>query len=140
MLGALGEASAAGAWDLRIVLLGRKPAEVRSCCRSEDRPHIDALDHRLYSVRGDTQAFDGPAGRVLDDSGEAVAHHLVEFHPLLDHRRGANRPRAASARPMIAVSTSPCDSGVRRTWLGFRAGLSALQAETHPTVLGWTLW
>jgi len=30
--------------DLRNVLRGRKPSEVRSCCRSEDRPHIDALD------------------------------------------------------------------------------------------------
>jgi hypothetical protein len=45
-----------GHWDLRNVLRGRKPSEVRSCCRSEDRPHIDALDHRLYSVREDAQA------------------------------------------------------------------------------------
>jgi hypothetical protein len=44
-----------GHWDLRLVLRGRNLSEVRSCCRSEDRPHIDALGHRLYSVRGDTQ-------------------------------------------------------------------------------------
>jgi hypothetical protein len=30
---------------LRIALRGRNLSEVRSCCRSEDRPHVDALDH-----------------------------------------------------------------------------------------------
>jgi hypothetical protein len=49
-----------GHWDLRIALRGRNLSEVRSCCRSEDRPHSDALGHRLYSVRGDTQAAGGP--------------------------------------------------------------------------------
>src|ERR1700683_2233141 len=30
--------------------------EVRACCRCEDRPHIDALDLRLYSLRAEAQA------------------------------------------------------------------------------------
>jgi hypothetical protein len=51
-----------GHCDLRIALRGRKPSEVRSCCRSEDRPHIDALGHRLYSVRGNTHAPDRSGG------------------------------------------------------------------------------
>ena len=53
-----------GHWDLRIALRGRNLSEVRSCCRSEDRPHIDALGHRLYSVSGDEQPATDRAARV----------------------------------------------------------------------------
>ena len=63
--------------------------------RAEDE---DLADHVRALLIAAHEADHRPAGRVLDDRLEALAHDLLEDHALLDRRLGPVLRRAASAR------------------------------------------
>jgi hypothetical protein len=117
--------------------------DARSACRVLDLVVVDEIgraedEYLAHHVRvllvAAHEADHLAAGGVFDDAGEAVAHHLLELHALLDHRRAAATVEqclldAREAAAQHADHQVVVEVGLRS---GRAAAVELLQQSDHP--------